>query len=86
LYSHGSAILGTIQQVAGGIGTALFVTLLSTGTAARLAAGAGVVAATAAGVQTAFLTGAIISLFAVVAAFFVRKPPVVAGATTPAAH
>ena len=86
LYSHGSAILGTIQQVAGGIGTALFVTLLSTGAAAQLTAGAGVVAATAAGVQTAFFTGAVISLFAIVAAFFVRKPPVVAGAPVPATH
>ncbi len=80
LYSHGSAILGTAQQVAGGIGTALFVTLLSTGAAAHLRDGADQVSATAAGVQTAFLTGAIISLFAIAASFFVRRPPVFEGA------
>lgn len=86
LYSHGSAILGTIQQVAGGIGTALFVTLLSTGAASKIAEGASEVSSTAAGVQTAFLVGAIISLFAIVASFFVRKPPVVEGAPAPMAH
>ena len=29
LYSHGSAIVGTVQQVAGAAGTALFVALMS---------------------------------------------------------
>ncbi|GAA4265682.1 DHA2 family efflux MFS transporter permease subunit [Frondihabitans peucedani] len=86
LYSHGSAILGTMQQVAGGVGTALFVTLLATTAASRVSEGAGQVSATAAGVQTAFLTGAIISLFAIAASFFVRKPPVIEGAPVPMGH
>lgn len=86
LYSHGSAILGTVQQVAGGIGTALFITLLSTGAASRIAAGASATSATASGVQAAFLAGAIISLFAIVASFFVRKPPVIEGAPIPVGH
>ncbi|WP_404799623.1 MDR family MFS transporter [Arthrobacter pullicola] len=86
LYSHGSAILNTVQQVMGGAGTALFVTLLSTGTADRLAQGAGELEATAAGVQTAFLAGACISLLAVAAGFFVRNPAAQGEAPLPAAH
>lgn len=78
LYSHGSAILNTVQQVSAGVGTALFVTLLSTGAAAAVTHGSSAVASTASGVQTAFFAGAIISLFAIVAAFFVRKPALVA--------
>ncbi|MCU1530203.1 MAG: transporter, partial [Frondihabitans sp.] len=74
LYSHGSAILNTVQQVAAGAGTALFVTLLATGAAAQLKLGATEVSATASGVKTAFLAGAIVSLFAIAAGFFVRKP------------
>ena len=39
-----------------------------------------------AGVRAAFLVGAIISLFAVVGAFFVRRPPVTEGAEPIVAH
>jgi DHA2 family lincomycin resistance protein-like MFS transporter len=86
LYSHGSAILNTVQQVAAGAGTALFVSLLATGAAAQLKLGATEVSATAAGVKTAFLAGAIVSLFAIVASFFVRKPEAVEGAPAPMGH
>jgi DHA2 family lincomycin resistance protein-like MFS transporter len=86
LYSHGSAILGTVQQVAGGVGTALFVTLLSTGAAEQLSRGASATAATASGVQAAFLAGAIISLVALAASFFVRKPVAQPGAAPVAVH
>lgn len=74
LYSHGSAVIGTVQQVAGASGTALFITLMATGTAALSASGAAPTAAAAGGVQSAFLAGAIISVLGVVAAFFIRKP------------
>jgi DHA2 family lincomycin resistance protein-like MFS transporter len=74
LYSHGSAIVGTVQQVAGAAGTALFVTVMSVQSAALAAAGEAGPAAVAGGVRAAFLTGAVISLLAVVGAFFVRKP------------
>lgn len=74
LYSHGSAIVGTIQQLAGAAGTALFVTVMSSQAATLMAGGTSEVIATAAGIRTAFLCGAIISLFAIVAAFFVRRP------------
>ncbi|MGO4691124.1 MDR family MFS transporter [Glaciibacter sp. 2TAF33] len=74
LYSHGSAILGTVQQVAGAAGTALFITIMSTRAAVLAAGGAAAAPAVAGGVRAAFLAGAIVSLLAVGAAFFVRKP------------
>jgi DHA2 family lincomycin resistance protein-like MFS transporter len=79
LYSHGTAILNTIQQVMGGAGTALFVTLMAAGAAAPLAAGASDATANAAGVHTAFLVGAGISLVGIIASFFIRRPPVTDG-------
>ncbi|WP_051441883.1 MDR family MFS transporter [Arthrobacter sp. H14] len=74
LYSHGSAIVGTVQQVSAAIGTALFITVMSIGAANLGAAGAAERIAVAGGVRAAFMTGAIISLAAIVAAFFIRKP------------
>jgi DHA2 family lincomycin resistance protein-like MFS transporter len=74
LYSHGSAILGSTQQLAGAAGVALFVAIMSLQTASRAAAGASAVDALAGGIQAAFTVGAAISLLAVVTAFFVRKP------------
>lgn len=73
-YSHGSAMVGTIQQVAGAAGTALFVALMSMQTTALVAVGTDPVVATAAGIRLAFFVGALISLLALAAAFFVRKP------------
>jgi DHA2 family lincomycin resistance protein-like MFS transporter len=76
LYSHGSATIATIQQVAGAAGTTAFIALLAVGTAASGAADAE--SATpdqlVAGLHLAFIGGAILSLFAIVAAFFVRRP------------
>ncbi|GAA4145835.1 DHA2 family efflux MFS transporter permease subunit [Leifsonia shinshuensis] len=74
LYSHGSAILGTIQQVGGAAGTALLVAVLSAQTAALAAGGASLDAATAGGIRAAFFAAAIISVFGVVGSFFVGKP------------
>ncbi|BBG00553.1 MULTISPECIES: MDR family MFS transporter [Pseudonocardia] len=67
LYSHGSAILTTLQQVAGAAGTALFITVMT-----LASAGAGV---DAAGVQAAFLTAAFVSLLVLVFAMFVGRAP-----------
>jgi MFS transporter, DHA2 family, lincomycin resistance protein len=72
LYSHGSATVGTLQQLAGAAGTALFIAVLAI--VAGSSGGTEDVAATAAGVRAAFLCGAIISLSAVVLGFFIRKP------------
>ncbi|CAI3790969.1 DHA2 family efflux MFS transporter permease subunit [Pseudarthrobacter sp. MM222] len=64
LYSHGSAILSTLQQVAGAAGTALLVSIY-----AVVAASAGMVA----GMHAAFLTAAAIALAAVVLSTLMRK-------------
>lgn len=76
LYSHGSALVSTLQQVAGAAGTALYIALLAVGIFAS--GGTGVAEATpgqiAGGVHLAFMAGAVISLAVVVLAFFVRAP------------
>ncbi|TFD22564.1 MDR family MFS transporter [Cryobacterium sp. TMS1-13-1] len=74
LYSHGSAVVGTVQQLAGAIGTALFIAVMTSQSATLIAQGVNEVSATAAGIRGAFLCGAIISLFAIPAAFLVRRP------------
>ncbi|MGG7508244.1 DHA2 family efflux MFS transporter permease subunit [Plantibacter sp. YIM 135249] len=73
LYSHASAIVGTVQQVAGAAGTALFVTIMAAASATLTSNGASLEAATAGGVRSAFFAGAIISMVAIVGAFFLRK-------------
>lgn len=65
LYSHGSAILSTLQQVAGAAGTALLVSIY-----AVVSAASGMVA----GMHAAFLTAAVIALAAVVLSAMMRKP------------
>ncbi len=74
LYSHGSAIVGTVQQVAGAAGTALFVTIMVARALTLGDRGVGEVAATADGIRLAFLAGAIISLFVIPIAAFIRRP------------
>ncbi|QCB95366.1 MDR family MFS transporter [Cellulomonas shaoxiangyii] len=84
LYSHGSAVIGTVQQVAGAAGTAVFVTVLTAVSAGLVADGADAVTATAGGVRGAFLLGAILSLPAIGAALLVRPAP--PGAERPVGH
>ncbi len=74
LYSHASAVVGTVQQLAGAAGIALFVSVMTLQAAAAATAGVAEVPALAGGIRLAFLCGAVIFLFAVVAALFVRKP------------
>jgi DHA2 family lincomycin resistance protein-like MFS transporter len=74
LYSHGSAMIGTTQQVAGAAGTALFVAIMTIEGSTLALAGADAAAAASGGVRAAFLCGAVISIAAVVAAFFIKKP------------
>jgi DHA2 family lincomycin resistance protein-like MFS transporter len=73
-YSYGSAVVGTVQQVAGAAGIALLITIYSAVSANALAAGAATVQANAAGAQAAFVVAAIVSLPLIVGAFFIRKP------------
>lgn len=74
LYSHGSATLGTVQQVAGATGTTLFVSIMSSQAANLTAAGASPEVATAGGVRMAFLIGAAIFTLTIAIAWFIRKP------------
>lgn len=86
LYSHGSAIVSTGQQLAGAAGTALCITLMSTGTAAAVRQGLDPVAAQASGVHTAFLAAAAVSVLSVLGAFFVKNPAKVARGELPVPH
>ena len=74
LYSHGSALLGSIQQVSGAAGVALLIAIMTARSATLTAAGTVPVEALAGGIRAAFLVGAILSLLAVATAFFIRKP------------
>jgi DHA2 family lincomycin resistance protein-like MFS transporter len=70
LYSHGSAIMSTLQQVAGAAGTALLVSIF-----AVVSAASGFVA----GMQAAFLTATLIAVVAVVLSTMMRKTAGAAG-------
>ncbi|QGU26496.1 MDR family MFS transporter [Microbacterium oryzae] len=74
LYSHGSAVLNTLQQVAGAAGVAILIATYSSFLHDGEQAGVASAVAGASGARTAFLIAAIISLVSVVLAFFVRKP------------
>ncbi|WP_324014455.1 MDR family MFS transporter [Microbacterium sp. JZ37] len=74
LYSHGSAVLNTLQQVAGAAGVAILIATYSSILHAGEEAGVPAAAAGAPGARTAFLIAAIISLVSVALSFFVRKP------------
>ncbi|SDL09427.1 MDR family MFS transporter [Tessaracoccus oleiagri] len=66
-YSHGSAVLGTVQQVAGAAGVAVMVTV-----AAAASGGGGTL--TSDGTQTAFLFSAVAATPLVLGAWLIRKP------------
>jgi MFS transporter, DHA2 family, lincomycin resistance protein len=81
LYSHGSAVIGTIQQAAGAAGVALFVALMSARAARLAAGGTAPIEALSGGVRVGFVCGASISIFAVLCVIFLRPPE---GAGAPA--
>ena len=62
LYSHGSSLLGTLQQVAAAVGTAVVVTVMSWRAGALADGGAGAAEALVGGMRWAFAFGAITSL------------------------
>ncbi|MEO9322073.1 DHA2 family efflux MFS transporter permease subunit [Nocardioides sp. C4-1] len=74
LYSHGSAIVSTLQQVAGAAGTALFITVMTRGVVAGTEDGVPLVEATADGIHAALMYGGVISAIAVLVALLVRRP------------
>ncbi len=68
LYSHGSAILSTLQQVAGALGTAVFVSVATLWSADGAAAGPD-----ASGLRAAFVVAGVIGLLAFAGTWFIRK-------------
>jgi len=73
LYSHGSAAVATIQQLAGAAGTALFVALLTLRSVTLLDDGASQAEATAGGSRLAFTVGAATVVVALVLATRLRR-------------
>lgn len=77
LYSHGSAILSTLQQVAGAAGTALLVGVMAAQSRASAASGAttSAVEAEISGFRAAFLVAACVAIASIVLAAFLRNRP-----------
>ena len=84
LYSFGSATISTMQQVAAAAGTALFVSIMSGIAASALTKGLPQVEAYAQGIHIAFILSAVITSFAIITAFFIKRAKATAGA--PAGH
>ncbi len=72
LYSHGSAVMSTLQQVGGAVGVALLVTVM-TSRAASFGASVAPALAQAAGLRTAFAVGAGFALVAGVLTLFLKR-------------
>jgi DHA2 family lincomycin resistance protein-like MFS transporter len=68
LYSHGSSMLGTLQQVAAAFGTALVVTVMSARAESLIADGAAATAAQLSGMRLAFAIAAGLALLTVIVA------------------
>jgi DHA2 family lincomycin resistance protein-like MFS transporter len=74
LYAHGSAVLGSLQQVAAAAGTAVVVSVMAGRAASAAAQGASATGALSQGVQWGFGAGAAIAGAVLVVALFVRTP------------
>ncbi|NUR26361.1 MAG: MFS transporter, partial [Catenulispora sp.] len=68
LYSHGSSILGTLQQVAAAFGTALVITVMSARAASLKTHGVAAVAANLDGMRLGFIIGVVLSVAVIVTA------------------
>ena len=86
LYSYGSASVGTIQQVAGAAGTALFVTVFTSQSAAAQASGASPQASLLAGSHWGFLGAGAVMTAAAITAAFLRPAPVDGGEAPAGLH
>ncbi|MDP3892710.1 MDR family MFS transporter [Nocardioides sp.] len=65
LYSHGSSMLGTLQQVAAAFGTALVITVMTARANGLVDAGSSQLDAALSGLRWAFLVGAVLSVLVV---------------------
>ena len=73
LYSHGSAIMNTLQQVAGAAGTALLISVMTGRTTGAVAAGMTLPLAQAEGIRAAFGVATGIALVLALLAGFMRR-------------
>lgn len=79
LYPDGTAVMNTLQQVAGAVGTAVAVSILSKGTAHYMSTSNNpadpleAIKAMTAGSQNAFLFGMAVAILGLVVAFFIRR-------------
>ncbi|MGW4207170.1 MDR family MFS transporter [Lentzea sp. NPDC004789] len=80
MYPHGSSILGTLQQVAAALGTALVVTVMSARTGHLVADGATAATAQLSGMKLAFLVATALAVITIVVA------AVLPSRTTESAH
>jgi DHA2 family lincomycin resistance protein-like MFS transporter len=74
LYGYGSAMVSTLQQVAGAAGTALFVTVLATRSVSLQEAGASFEQSYVDGARMAFLGAAVLWVVGIVLVTTVRRP------------
>ncbi len=75
LYGHGSAILNTLQQLAGAAGTAMMITIFSSVGAQSMDAGAPETTALADGAGAAFLAAAAVAIIALIFSLFITRVP-----------
>ncbi|MGP5610148.1 MDR family MFS transporter [Brachybacterium alimentarium] len=75
LYPHGSAIVGTVQQVAGAAGAALMVSIMSRVASGTVADGGTHLEGIASGTSVAFTLSAVLGVATVVIALFIRRNP-----------
>ncbi|QAY69516.1 MDR family MFS transporter [Xylanimonas protaetiae] len=75
LYSHGSAAVGTVQQLAGAAGTAMFVALLTARSTTLAESGAHPAEALTGGASLAFVVGAAVMAASALLAVTLRRPP-----------
>lgn len=75
LYSHGSSMLGTLQQVSAAFGTALVVTLMSARTGRLVAEGVPLVPAQLSGMRLAFVVATAIALVPLAVALLLPNRP-----------
>ncbi|MBY8856888.1 DHA2 family efflux MFS transporter permease subunit [Nocardia sp. CA2R105] len=73
-YSHGSAIVNTLQQLAGAAGTAMFVSIMTARSQQRVGAGIDHASLLATGTRSAFAWGAALALVAVIVSLFLPRP------------
>lgn len=79
LYPHGSAIINTMQQVAGAIGTATAATMMTMGQQNYLSGitdpttPENIVVSLTSGVQNAFIFAMVVSIIGLVLAFFIKR-------------